>query len=542
VALMAIKGSLKEASLPDVIQLLFLGRRTGCLALADRQNFGTIYFDEGQIVFAAIVNRRDRLGDILVRSKRITPDQLQAAVDGQDAARERKLGEILVEQGALSREELQDYIRLQIEEAVYYLFTWSQGTFNFEAGVRPEREDFLVRINPEYLLLEGARRVDEWSLIQKKIPTFDLIFAVDPAHVGQSDVMLSAPQRGLLPLLDGTRDVQQVVEESGLVEFEVGQALYGLIQAGFAHRVGTSAAAPVTRVNDTRVEEHRNLGIAFYKAGMLDEASREFRRVADLRPSEGSAPFYLGLISLRQGRWSEAVDALKTASDKGGPRPAALHALALALEQLGRLEEAEAAFGDAAGRARDDPRIMLGWAVAALKRGEYQVALGRLARARELLGEKTVPAAWYWAAGLAHAGADDQDAAAAVARAGVAAFPQHPVLRNNLAVLLEASGDLAGAEAELKAALAEDPSLPQTSKNLADLCYRSGRYDDAFEAYERAAKLQPDLGDDLYFKLGNLAYKRRDTARARASWQRATELNPGHQLARANLDMLERAS
>ena len=69
---MAIKGSLKEASLPDVIQLLFLGRRTGCLALADRHNFGTIYFDEGHIIYAAIVNRRDRLGDILVRSGRIT--------------------------------------------------------------------------------------------------------------------------------------------------------------------------------------------------------------------------------------------------------------------------------------------------------------------------------------------------------------------------------------------------------------------------------------------------------------------------------------
>jgi hypothetical protein len=57
---MVIKGSLKEASLPDVIQLLFLGRRTGCLALADRHNFGTIYFEEGHIVYAAIVNRRDR--------------------------------------------------------------------------------------------------------------------------------------------------------------------------------------------------------------------------------------------------------------------------------------------------------------------------------------------------------------------------------------------------------------------------------------------------------------------------------------------------
>ncbi|HET7422510.1 MAG TPA: DUF4388 domain-containing protein, partial [Gemmatimonadales bacterium] len=178
---MAIKGSLKEASLPDVIQLLFLGRRTGCLALADRHNFGTIYFDEGHIVFAAIVNRRDRLGDIMVASGRITPEQLTAAIEQQRDDREHKLGEILVEQGAIARPELEQWVRHQIEEAVYYLFTWSSGTFNFEAGVRPEREDLLVRINPEFLLLEGARRVDEWSLIEKKIPSFDIIFSVDRA-------------------------------------------------------------------------------------------------------------------------------------------------------------------------------------------------------------------------------------------------------------------------------------------------------------------------------------------------------------------------
>ena len=170
---MAIKGSLKEASLPDVIQLLALGRKTGCLAVADRQNFGYTYFDDGRIIFASIVNRRDRLGDLLVRSGRISDAQLRAAVDRQAGERDRKLGEILVELGYITRAELEEHIRVQVEEAVYYLFTWSSGTFNFEAGVRPEREDFLVSINPESLLLEGARRVDEWSLIAKKIPTLD---------------------------------------------------------------------------------------------------------------------------------------------------------------------------------------------------------------------------------------------------------------------------------------------------------------------------------------------------------------------------------
>ena len=537
---MAIKGSLKEASLPDVIQLLFLGRRTGCLALADRHNFGTIYFEEGHIVYAAIVNRRDRLGDILVRSGRITAAQLEAAIARQEGDREHKLGEILVELGALKREDLESHMRLQIEEAVYYLFTWTSGTFNFEAGVRPEQEDFLVRINPEYLLLEGARRVDEWSLIEKKIPSFDLIFSVDPAHIGESAPELSAEQHRLLPLLDGTRDVQAVIDASGLVEFQVGKALFGLITAGFAHRVGTSAAA-APKVNDGRVEEHRNLGVAFYKAAMLDEALREFRRVADLRPTDASAPFYLGLIAVRQARWEEAAAAFTQAAGAAGAKPAALHNLGYALERLGRLEEAEAAYGDAAGRARDDARIMLGWGVVALKRGEHQVAQGRLARALELLGGKPAPAVWYWAATLASAGLDDTPGALRHARAGAGSYPASAVLQNNLAVLLELGGDMAGAETALRAALAEDPSLPQISKNLADILYRNGRYEEARESYERAAKLAPDLGDDLYFKLGNIAYKRRDKLLARESWSRATTLNPGHELARANLDMLDMA-
>ncbi len=66
--------------------------------------------------------------------------------------------------------QINDQIRVQIEEAVYFLFTWTEGTFNFEPDLRPEMQDFLVSIRPDALLLEGARRVDEWSLIEKKIP------------------------------------------------------------------------------------------------------------------------------------------------------------------------------------------------------------------------------------------------------------------------------------------------------------------------------------------------------------------------------------
>src|SRR5881296_4764608 len=132
---MAIKGSLKEASLPDVLQLLALGQKTGCLSIADRSNFGYIYFDKGRICYASIVNRRDRLGDILVKHQKIRSDQLDAAIHRQSKERDKKLGEILVGMGVISQEDLERYMRVQIEESVYYLFTWTQGTFNFEADV-----------------------------------------------------------------------------------------------------------------------------------------------------------------------------------------------------------------------------------------------------------------------------------------------------------------------------------------------------------------------------------------------------------------------
>src|ERR1043165_9181709 len=99
---MAIRGSLKEASLPDVLQLLSMGKKTGCLSVTHKNNFGYIYFDKGRICFASIVNRRDRLGDMLMKSGVITMEQLNAGIELQGKRRDKRLGELLVELKSLS--------------------------------------------------------------------------------------------------------------------------------------------------------------------------------------------------------------------------------------------------------------------------------------------------------------------------------------------------------------------------------------------------------------------------------------------------------
>jgi hypothetical protein len=239
---MAIRGHLSEASLPDVLQLLAMGSKTGALTIAVPRSGGTIWFENGCISHASV--------------------------------NDRQLGP---------------------EDAVFLMFKWNDGTFSFEPGIGRPEGTAPLSLDPQALLLEGARRVDEWSLIEKKLPTFDVVFALDRQQLLRNRIVLTDEQQRLLPLIDGFRDVHEIMRASRMGEFDVGKALFGLLSGGFLVKVGVREGdQPV--VPENVITEHRNLGIAFYKARMYADAAREFRRIAELRASDASAGFYLGLI------------------------------------------------------------------------------------------------------------------------------------------------------------------------------------------------------------------------------------------------------
>ena len=532
---MAIRGSLREASLPDVLQLLALGKKTGCLRIVHKSNFGSIYFNLGRICYSSIVNRRDRLGDIMVKNGVISQEQLDRAIEAQRTHRDTRVGELLVAQGSVTRAQLEEQVRIQIEQAVYALFTWSEGTFNFEPDAKPEAQDITVSMNPESLLLEGARRVDEWGQIAKKVPSFDIIFEIDHKKLRASGVALEDDQRRVLELIDGQRDVARIIEDAGLGEFEVGKALFGLVTAGFAHRVGTSKGSKRT-VPESRVEEHRNLGVAFYKTGMLEEAAREFRRVLELRDSDTAARSYLGLIQLRRKEWAEAVKTLEQVATQAGAAPAVYHNVAYAYERLGRHDDARAALDEAARRgAGKDPRVHVSIGVIALRAGRLQEADAALTAARPLWGDAVPAPIWFHYAALAAALRGDLVRAHALLVEGTALHPRAAVLYNDLALVCERRGDADGALAAIERGLGEDQKLAQLHKNLGDCLYREGRYDDALEAYRRAVKADPLLGDDVYLRIGNIHLRRQEREAAIRSWERALELDPDNAIVRQNL-------
>lgn len=538
---MAIKGSLKEASLADVCQLLAMGQKHGCLSVTDRSRFGQIFFERGRITYARIVNRRDRLGELLRREGHITEAQLADALDVQTRQPERRLGEILVAAGHLGADALTAVVRLQIEEAVYHLFTWTRGSFYFEVEERPDPADVKVSINPEGLLLEAARRVDEWSLIEKKVPSLDIIFTIDVERLRESGVELTAEQEQLLPFFDGARTVMDVADASGIGEFDVGKALYGLAQAGFAHQVGRRGDEP-TRGREADVAERLNLGIAFYRTAMFDDAAVEFRRALEAQPDERSAHFHLGLIALRQNEFREAVREFRAVVEHGGPNYATFLNLAHALGGLRQYAEALLVLDEAEAIRSGTPAVALTRGALLLGQGDVEAARSAFAEYRRRLPRHEEPSALYfYYAGVAAGALGQLDEAQALCAKGLERHPGAAPLLLLAGAVAERRGQDDAALRHFHRAAEESPGLAQAHKNLGDVAYRKGRPDEAAEHLRRAVELAPDLGDDVCTKLGNLCFRRMERDEAVAWWRRALELNPENRLVRSHLEVLSHA-
>lgn len=536
---MALEGSLEEVGLADILQLLALGQKTGCLSVTDGSNFGYIYFDDGKIIYASVLNRPDRLGELLVRNDVVTRDELARGMKEQGHRPGERLGEILVEEGFLSEDELHEWIRVQIEEAVYHLFTWNEGTFYFEPDREPEQSGlYLARINADALLMEGARRVDEMSLIEKKIPSRDLVFALEREPEGE-DVDLTEAEGKVLPLVDGQRTVDEIVRASGLVEFEAMKALFGLIQAGFAVQTGRRDRED-EKADESELQQHLKLADAFYRSGMMEDAAREYEEALGADPSCGRARARLGVIALRSGRFDEALEHYDALSEEDADA-ATIRNRALALEMLGRYEEAVDCLARLDGTG-DGPEILLQRGVVQLKSGRSDAARSTLERYRKGTGRRPLPAIYYAYAVLAAALSGDLDAAVTLGREGLEHHPEHGAILVNTGAVLEAKGEPDAAEAVfLRAVSSDSPTPAQAHKNLGDRAWTRGDAAGARAHYERAVKIAPRLGDDVYRRLGEIALREDDPDLALLLWQRALELNPENDDVRAGLESLESA-
>jgi tetratricopeptide (TPR) repeat protein len=306
---MALEGPLKELHIQDVFQLLDLGRKSGVLRVTSelRQSAGTICFDRGGVVSAVLGTEPHPIGSRLVRAGKITGESLDRARGMQTSGDGRRLGDILVALGAISRRELDRQLKAQVEEAVFELLSWTEGYFRFEEGTPCQSAvEAPVRFPTEALLMEAARRLDEWSRIGSKISHLGLVPRLPgPDQQGVEPLDLVPFEWEVLAAVDGLRDVRSLADALGRSEFEVARTVYGLANVG------------VVVLDDPR------------RPGLEPEAGRDL--AAFLVPAREA---------LAQGQYEIAAGALEELLRHDALIPEARRLLGVCLAGLGRFAEA----------------------------------------------------------------------------------------------------------------------------------------------------------------------------------------------------------
>ena len=172
---MALQGSLADIALPDVIQLVSVSGKTGVFTLSGDGVDGKIFLRDGQIT---------------------------------DASAGRLRGEF----------------------AVYEMATWRRGQFIFTANVESDRVS-ITKSNTS-LMMEAARRMDEWRVLQRKIPSMEMVPYFLPREPGHDQITLSPQEWTIVTKIDGQTSIKKLEELTGLSAFDVCKVLYGLVTSG----------------------------------------------------------------------------------------------------------------------------------------------------------------------------------------------------------------------------------------------------------------------------------------------------------------------
>lgn len=232
-----LQGRLNHILLIDILQMLSLSGQTGTLELRQGWNARSIFFQEGRLTYISQSARPLSLGELLVKSGQLTQQQFEFL-----AQRSRQTGlsftRQVLDSGLVTPDDVRACTEQQIEEAIYSLFLWRDCAFRFYAGELEtlDLENTLpVDISSERLIMEGTRRVDEWSCISPIIPSLRMIF--HPA--AQLELLpeshfdgLDPRTRRILSLVDGRSDVIALATRAGMTRLDVMRSLATLVNAG----------------------------------------------------------------------------------------------------------------------------------------------------------------------------------------------------------------------------------------------------------------------------------------------------------------------
>lgn len=285
---MGLKGELSTMSLEDVLQWLAVGKKSGVLELRGVLHTKRVSFRDGRITAVWSSDPREYLGQYLLAFSRITEEQLREALATQEDENQL-LGRILINRQLVTEAEIRKIVQLKVEESIFDTFLWDLGTFEFHDGAPSHQRTMLLSLDVTGIVLEGARRVDEWRRIRQGVKGNDAVVCAIPEAIAER-LPLAPEDADILARLDGHKSLDQVIIEMRAPEFKVNKLIFDLVEKGMARivepggRSGEKSSLQLQRARQL-VEKQK-----------LKEAQAELRAILQEQPKLAEAGRMLQVV------------------------------------------------------------------------------------------------------------------------------------------------------------------------------------------------------------------------------------------------------
>lgn len=240
---MALRGNLRDFTVTQLLNLVHLAKKTGALAIDGAGDKADIFFREGKLAYARLSREDDHLAYILYKTKVLSKGQYKAIADRAKGMSDKELGLLLINAGYVTQDTIINSLHQYFAGIIRRLFTWAEGSFNFENDAQPPADRITVRLDLENIIIEGARQLRELEQLQQEIPSLDIALKfTDRPGVNLRNVNLSVEEWRVVSYINPKNTLRQIARAANLSDIEIRRIVYGLLQAGLVEMVRPESA------------------------------------------------------------------------------------------------------------------------------------------------------------------------------------------------------------------------------------------------------------------------------------------------------------
>ena len=240
-----MSGELTTVTFPELLHSIYVMGKSGTLIMARGDVRKEIAIHQGYPVSVATSIEKEYFGNYLVRMRKITSEQNAESLERQkDSARLQ--GTILIEMGAITPQELVHFLKLQMREKIFDIFSWREGKFEYIQDSSITGDISAIDMSTANVIFFGVKSHFDLDYSQEKLSSYFnryLRMGTNQYYRFQ-ELDLSPAENKLLSTIDGTLTVEEIIGNSALPPQQSYHLMLTLIYSGMCDAVSEKGEHP----------------------------------------------------------------------------------------------------------------------------------------------------------------------------------------------------------------------------------------------------------------------------------------------------------